>query len=331
MKKSSSGKLRVALSGTPWVANQIRETVEFACGSIFNWVDITALKTQGLGFGPFGKMLRVFEFANRVKGSDVLLQVYVDRHAAWKSMVANILGKKIILYWIGSDCYGLLKGVDRGVVLRASARADLNLGCGPSAMRELTELGIDAVEYITPPKLSTELARMPEQHAVLISVPDGREEFYGYTALRRLIDDFPEMTFHVVRSSKRELWEADNVVFWGVVSNEKMNEVFNQISIVVRFPEHDSTSMILMESAIKGKRIISKSPFPTAWVASDYEDLCSLLLRAINEPVIPHVKERNEALDLFDRRSGGERLAKIIMGIASPQGDEGVRESRGSE
>lgn len=309
-------RIRVALSGTPWVARQMRETVEYARESGIEWADLTQLRSQSLALGPLGKALRVIEFAFGLRGVDILLQVYADRHAAWKTKVAELLGKSSILYWIGSDCYGVLQGIDSDIVLRMSDRVAANLGCGPSAMSELETLGVTATEYITPPKLDSSLSKMPDRHAVLISVPDGREDFYGYPDLRKLIDDFPDTLFHVVRSSKQSLWEADNVAFWGVIPSEKMNEVFDCVSIVIRYPEHDSTSMILMESAIKGKRIISRNPFPSAWLATTYDELCDSMRKALSEPVEPHIDVREKALRLYDRKRAGMQLAQIIRSVA---------------
>ena len=294
----------------------MRETVEYAREMGFEWIDLTQLRSQNFGFGLVGRAIRVMEFAYKIRRTDILLQVYADRQAVWKTKIAELLGKKSILYWIGSDCYGALRGIDLDIVLRMSHRVSVNLGCGPAAMGELKILGVEATEFITPPKLDTSLSKMPDKHAVLISVPDGREDFYGYSDLRKLIDEFPDTLFHVVRSSKRYLWEAENVVFWGVVPNEEMNEIFDRVSIVVRFPEHDSTSMILMESAIKGKRLISRNAFPSAWLATTYSGLCDSMRRALSEPVEPHLDVREEALRLFDRTRAGKRLARIIRSVA---------------
>ena len=291
------------------------EIVAAAGGSNFDWCDLTGLRFRGVRPSLFGRALGFLEFLWKIGRVDVLLCVYVDKSAARRSRIAKLLNKKVVFYWIGTDCYDALRGMDARETLSAAARADLNLGCGPSAIGELEELGIGAVEYITPPKLDSAISKMPDRHAVLISVPDGREEFYGYPALRRLIDDFSEVTFHVVRSSKEELWPGENVVFWGVLDNDQMNEVFDRVSIVVRFPEHDSTSMILMESAVKGKRLISRNAFPMAWVAPDYESLCACLREALKEPVEPHRDIHNEALDLFGREKAGNRLAGILKDV----------------
>ena len=242
----------------------------------------------------------------------MFLQVFVDRSVCWKMKIAKWSGKRVLLYWIGTDCLYVARGVHRDDIIRASTMADINLACGPVAFGELESFGLRPTSFITPPKLSTEIASMPNAHAVLLSVPDGREDFYGYPSLRRLIDDFPNVLFHVVRSSKQELWEAPNVVFWGVLDNEQMERVYNQISIVVRFPEHDSTSMLLMEAAIKGKRLISRNPFPFAWIANDYQELFNELTIALQEPVEPHLDIRGKALELFDRRRAGAQLSGIV-------------------
>lgn len=314
--RKQCGSISVALSGVPWVSSNMKEAVEYSGEQVFEWLDLTELKSQNVRFGPLGKALRLLEFAIRVSKADVLIQVYIDRHAAWKTRLASHLGKRVILYWIGTDLYNALNGVDTDIVLQAAECASVNLSCGPLAMSELDALGVKATNYIVPPKLDTAIAKMPERHAVLLSIPDGREHFYGYDALRRLIDDYPNVLFHVVRNSKRELWDAKNVVFWGVLDAARMQSVFDEVSIVIRYPKHDSTSTILMEAAIKGKRMISRNPFPDAWLAKSYKELRDSLDKALDEPVEPHMDIREKALIRFDRRRGGESLAQIIKGVA---------------
>lgn len=316
MTNRKKSRIHVALSGVPWVSNNMKEAVECVDNKAFEWSDLPELTSRNIKFGVIGKALRLIEFAFRIRKADILVQVYVDRLAAWKIKIATILGKRTILYWIGTDLYSALKGIDTDTVLQAAERADINLGCGPVAMDELKKLNVKAVSYIVPPKLSTSLAKMPEEHAVLLSVPDGREDFYGYAELRQLIDDYPAIRFHVVRNSNRKLWEADNVVFWGVLDNEQMKAVYDCVSIVIRYPEHDSTSTLLMESAIKGKRVISRNPFPDAWLATSYAELCDSLDRALDESIEPHMDIRENALELYDRRRGGEELIRIIRNVA---------------
>ena len=260
------------------------------------------------------KMLEVLRGIWRMRRVDIVIVVFVSQLALVYEKAARLLNKKVVYYWLGSDVREAIKNPVRGKKLNG---ADMHLSYSQGNISELAGLGINAKLLVTPSKLSNEIAEMPGKHAALLCIPDDRKEFYGYSDLMRLVDRFPELTFHVIRSEHPEYYTKKNIVFEGMLNRSQMNELFNRVSISVRWPEHDGTSLILMESALKGKYIISRNPFPCGVVVSSFDGLCKALADMIKTSPVPCMENRSYALSHFTQAEAGRRLAGYLEELIS--------------
>lgn len=278
-------------------------------------VDIDRELVQVSRSKPLSLVRKSFELLRgilNVRKVDIVIVVFVSPFASIYKTAAHFFGKKIVYYWLGSDVAAAL--ASRNAEKRFKG-ADLNLSYGEGNIAELASIGIDAHLLVTPTRLSEGIAKMPERHAVLLSIPDSRKEFYGYNDLMRLVDLFPQVNFYVVRSGHPEYYDRPNIIFKGMLDREQMSELFNEVSISVRWPEHDGTSLILIESALKGKYIISRNPFPCGVVTSSFEDLCRVLTDLINEPPRPCEENREYALSHFTQDRAGLILAGYLENL----------------
>ena len=266
---------------------------------------------------PLSVILKILELARaiwRMRRVNIVIVVFVSQFAPIYSKAARMLNKKVVYYWLGSDVQEAIQNPVHGEKLND---ADLHLSYSEGNILELASIGVNAKLLVTPSKLSDEIADMPERHAVLLSIPDARKEFYGYHDLMRLVDRFPELTFHVIRSEHPEYYEKKNIVFEGMLNRDQMNELFNRVSISVRWPEHDGTSLILMESALKGKYTISRNPFPCGIVVNSYDELCTALSDVIKAPPAPCMENRMYALGHFSQAEAGRRLVSYLGELIS--------------
>ena len=249
---------------------------------------------------------------------DVLVIVFVGPRSNLAASIAHIFHVKVIFYWLGSDVFALLNG--KMPALEKGCEADLHLAYGENLISELKQKNIEADLLITPPDLPVDVAKMPSSHAVLLSIPDSSREFYGYNAFLNLIQSFPDTPFYIVRSEREDLYKSPNVVFKGMLSREEMNTVFNNISISIRFPEHDGTSLVMMESLIKGKLLISKSDFPYAVKANNYDELRDALASLLDKPLVPNIEGHRYALKAFSRREAGRKWFIYLSRLAESRG-----------
>ena len=250
----------------------------------------------------------------RIPLVDVVLVVFVNRLSSWYVRSAHLFGKKCVLYWLGSDVRTLGEDLLSDGGLR---EADAQISYSEGNIVELRKCGVDAQLLVLPTRLADGVADMPDSHAVLLSLPDARKEFYGYRDLMRLVDDYPDVEFHVVRSNHPEYYDRSNIVFEGMLDREQMDKVFDRVSISIRWPEHDGTSLVLMESALKGKYIITRNPFPCGVQTDTYKGLCAALDEILALPLEPCWENRMYALRHFTQERAGSALAEVLDAVMS--------------
>lgn len=261
------------------------------------------------------KIRKRLYIAKAIAEIDVLCVVYVSSKSLLYARIAHTLGKKVVYYWLGSDVYSLLKGELKESVARGKGIVDLHLAYGANLVEELAPFGVSAKVLVTPATLSEVLSPMPSRHSVLLSIPDARKDFYGYEPLIRLVKDFPDVPFHAVRTAQPDLYDLPNIVVEGVLSPEEMEKVFDEVSIVIRYPEHDGTSLILMESLFKGKYLISKHEFPHAVLARTYEELVEALSEALKRPLEPSLDNHEYANNYFTQKAAGKKWNEMLSSL----------------
>lgn len=261
------------------------------------------------------KVITLIEFCLsvlRIACVDVVLVVYVNRSSHWYLRIAHSLKRKCVLYWLGSDVQQLIKGAFPSDPL---LKADAQIAYSEGNIAELKTCGINADLVVLPTTLSDRVALMPDCHAVLLSLPDNRKEFYGYHDLMKLVDDFPDVMFHVVRSEHPEYYDRPNIIFEGMLDREEMDAVFDRVSISIRWPEHDGTSLVLMESALKGKYIITRNAFPCGTEVHSYKELHDTLRDLLALPVDVCMENREYALAHFMQEQAGRVLAEKLDAV----------------
>lgn len=294
----------------------IEECVDAAAlGNQWRIIDIDTTLRPKSKFSIINKLGYVFNFLRniiQIQDIDILVLVFVDRLSPWYARVAHLLNKKVVFYWLGSDVWSLCQSACNKSNYKS---ADLNLSYSEGNAKELEKIGIKAEVVACMTKLNPSAAKMPQEHSILLSIPDEQRFFYGYDDMIKLIKEFPNIKFHIVRSERSDLYPYANVVFEGMLDKEQMEEVFNNISIVVRWPEHDGTSLILSEAALKGKYIISKNPFPCGIISENYDDLVNSVNELITKPLEPCEENRAFALKRLTQAYSGRKFIKYIESI----------------
>lgn len=308
--KSNKDTHRIAFIGC-WVRNLAEECLVSA-ESGWECVTLDEERFKDVRNSLVRKVLRTFEYVRaiwRMRKVDVVAIVFVDHRSRNWMRIAHALEKKCVLYWIGTDVMNLADGTLDPAGLN---KADLHVALGEENLKELSAVGVDAALSPLVSYLPTRCAEMPDHHSVLLSIPDTRKSFYGYSDLMRLVDSYPDVEFRVVRSNQPECYKKPNIVFEGMLDRDQMDAVFDRISIHIRWPIHDSMSVMLMEAALKGKYIISRNSFPVGTVVGDFEGLCKALEDAISRPLSPCIENREFALANFTQKSAGIRLGRLL-------------------
>lgn len=297
---------KIGMMGTTTIGKLVLSTLDM---SKYEYVDMDY--TGHLArINKVSVLVRLAHYLKMLGGVDAVMFVYPERRCTNIAMkLARARGKKTILYWIGSDVYERLRGE---APMPEEKHIDLHLAVGRRLVDELGQLGACAKSLYAPSDLPQEIAPMPSEHAVLVNIPDHRSSFYGYETIIRLIRDFPHLKFIVVRSETPGRYNYANVDFRGILSREQMDKAFADTSICIRFPEHDSVGLTVIEAMIKGKEVICNYPVPYTHEAHSYRELYDALTAIITKPVKQNIDAHAFATREFGREKCAEDFSRYL-------------------
>lgn len=165
----------------------------------------------------------------------------------------------VFIIWAGSD---VIKAQDDPFELEVTKQEGfINLAVAPWLVEELRDLGIPA-EYVpvagmqagAPPK------PIPADFSVLTYLPQPRRDFYGAKLVYEVARSMADVKFEVVGAGGRSLDAPGNVTFHGLVGN--MQDRVDACTVLLRQPEHDGTSMLVLEALTRARHVIWNYEFP---------------------------------------------------------------------
>ncbi len=230
-------------------------------------------------------LLRTLDYHKQIKDADYIYFVggnIISQKLYLKT--AKKYNTKVIIHWVGSDVYYLPQRID---ALRPYIEGATHLVCSELLRDELAEFGIDAaIIPVVPFEMEMELQEMPQTHAALVYLPTGKEEFYGVELIRALALARPEIPFHIVANEGYGALELPNVKFHGKLDLAQMNELYKEISLLIRLPLHDGLSMMVIEGIVKGKRVLYKykHPYVDTPDTMSEEDVISAFNKIVDAP-----------------------------------------------
>ena len=269
----------------------------------------------------FNRITRAVSFAMSVLSVDVVYFTYIEQRTGFYAKIAKLLNKKVVYHWAGTDVLNYLNHPEW--LSEWKPKVDIHLAYAPNLQNELKTLGIESRVFTIVPKLKLELAAMPKEHAVLLSIPDdkpGLAEFYGYETMIKVIEEFPELEFVVVRSSHPEKYPYKNVRHMGVLTWDEMEKVYDNVSIVIRYPEHDGLSLLLMESTIKGKHMLYRYELPHTIHVSSFEDICVALRKLVDTPPEVNTEASEYGVKTYNQDTCLNELTQILEPLWKKEG-----------
>lgn len=232
---------------------------------------------------------KIISFINTIKDVDFVYRIYNQSKFNWRFMIAKILGKKTISHWIGTDVLEEQRNRKKIGTRINRYVTTLNLACSPLIKRELKDMGIDALEIPIVPTIKSRVGNTKlKRHAVLTYIPKGREKFYGMHYIHELARIYPDISFHIVANDNDSI-KLKNVFFHGMLNKVEMEKLYNETTILFRFPEHDGLSMMLLEALAKGKQVIYPYEFPYVETpkSRELQDVLDTFKQAISKkPII---------------------------------------------
>ena len=220
--------------------------------------------------------------------------------------IAKAFGKKIIVHWIGTDVLIQTESFRRnGEKINSDV---VNLAVTPQLKEELKEAEIESMYVpIVPADIPYPSApEMPKSHAALVYLPEGREDFYGWSKVKLLAIKNPTIPFYVVANDG--VCEDNlpcNIVFMGTLSHEQLLELYKKISILLRVPVHDGLPVMMLEAQGMGRKVIHPYAFPFAAAPEDKSDasLLKTFEKIVSSPPALDVDAKRYVDEMFSHKN----------------------------
>jgi hypothetical protein len=255
---------------------------------------------------------KAISFIKDISDVTIIYQVFVPTSSKL-IFICKLLGKKVVAHWIGTDVYNFTKDI---YGYRYLSLIDKHLVCSAPLQRELAEKKLFAdILPIIPFNMDFAPISMPLEHAVLLYVPKGREEFYGIDLIEKTINYFKNLIFYIVANDNRNVFYQNNVKVMGWLNTNEMEKLYHKISIVLRVPKHDGLSMLVIEALAKGKNVIYNYAHPYVNFVTTYDDIRIAIENILSKTPTINLEASNYINDTYNRKNFLNLFDKYISGV----------------
>ena len=144
----------------------------------------------------------------------------------------------------------------------------INFADAPWLAEELDSIGIPArYRALTAVPVAESVAPLPTRFRVLTYLPAPRRRFYGEKRVYALAVSMPAIEFLVIGNGEPDPAAPPNVRFCGHVQDA--GELIDAATILVRLPEHDGTSLMVLEALARGRYVLWTHKFPGVHAVAD--------------------------------------------------------------
>jgi hypothetical protein len=288
-----------------------------------NWAQVACnlLKQAGLHAEVTDTRGRFALLKWAVKGHWRRFDVIHHAIGIWKWKIALILmlvPRPIIWHWIGTDVLDFQRNAQmgwRGFILRLAAYrgAKAHLADSPELAEELQELGIKAqVVRLLPKQIEAEIEPLPQKFSVLSFWWDGRRDFYGGGIVFELAKEFPDIKFRVVGTTGENEKVSPNVEFLGF--QKDLSKIYSESSVLIRIPEHDSMSAMVLEMLARGRYVIYNKKLQGCHFANDVSE-ARKAFQLIMKKTTPNTEGAEMVREYFSLDKEATKLNQIYANL----------------
>jgi len=107
-----------------------------------------------------------------------------------------------------------------------------------------------------------------------ITANAGRGSEYGEHIINTLAWRFPDWKFHVFGIPPTILAHCDNLIYYGWIPEDEMDEINKNFMICFRFNYHDGFSQTVMKARMRGQRAITSINYDVCNHYKSFHELC---------------------------------------------------------
>lgn len=265
------------------------------------------------------EVVNKWQFLKKVKECDILLSVgkhyYIKR---W--FISFILGKKNVRYWIGTDANQYdtdlkhrlkLFFINRLIHVHLATSKNIAYHLYWSLFREraipIIWFSIDRKEIEE--KFSGEI---PQKHNVLLYLPKRNKDVYNEEMMFDVIKRFPETRFTIIANDGVGMPQFKNVQYLGYLKRNDLLELYNKITIYLRYPRHDGLSGMVQESLCFGRDVIYNKKLPFVHYCREKREIIKTMKILLSEKPKINYEQQSYYLDKLNYRRFVKKIKTLI-------------------
>ena len=224
----------------------------------------------------------------------------------------KIFGKRIVVNWIGYDVrktkgnfyYRFLAKICEPLV-------DINIATSPNLVQDLKSVGINCKFQPIPVYSIYKIRDFPSKNKVAVYLPDWSNdewEFYQGDIIKKLVKEFPDVEFIIVRNSGHRFSEKNvKCIPWV----EDMEDIYSNVKGVIRLPKNDGTSGTIIEALSMGREMIASNTWlPSCKMVNNFENAKKHL-----KSIIMKTSLNREGSEYVHKNFNMEKLSDELISI----------------
>ncbi|MBC5805438.1 MAG: hypothetical protein DLM53_03215 [Candidatus Eremiobacter antarcticus] len=263
-----SARRRVLITGLPYFTKRIAALLDDR-----EWC--SRIVVQNASPTPLHKRAYHAQLLLGVPMCDVVYQIGGPFLEDRVITAAKIFGRPVVLHWVGSDAArareeARVRQQDKSSIVHHWADA-------PWLVEELAQAGVSAVVVPSCGVTLRPASPLPAGAlTVLAYLPDSRWDFYGGRLIEELARELPDVNFLVAANEGHGRSLSANVTFLGWRST--MDEIYERCHALVRMPEHDGLSSMVIEALAAGRHVVWNHRMPGCLYALTADDMRARVL-----------------------------------------------------
>jgi hypothetical protein len=192
----------------------------------------------------------------------------------------RIVRRPVVMHWTGSDVGFARTAADDDQLSQRLLGVPQHWAEVPWIADELRPLGITAeVVPLTSTRMPARVAPLPDRFTVLSYLPHKRPDFYGQRDVMELAGALPDVPFLIAGNDGTGMNAPANVEFLGWQT--AMEPVYQRATVLLRQPEHDGLSFMVLEALAAGRYVIWNHPIGGAIEAQTPAESLACLQRLL--------------------------------------------------
>jgi len=229
--------------------------------------------------------------------------------------------KKLLLLWQGTDVLHATQRAANHTLNKKYIAYAANYSVAPWLKQELNEIGVPNEVLSFSWFGDVTMEKTFKEMSAYTYIPEGREEFYGWSIVQKLAMENPAIPFYVAGTEGKNLSHPENVTFLGWLSTARMQELSVQSPVYLRFTAHDGYPHSVTQALACGNEVIWSMPFSHSHLASGIPE-ASHAFRKVSDALIQRGLERNEeniryARENFNREKVLAHFLKTLTDVAT--------------